>query len=68
MDKMEKVIIINGMEIIWESASDLMDNDLCNEIASKCGSFRNQIHNIRYKPFYKAMKHNDEITVLRNDL
>ena len=32
---MEKVININGTEIIWESAFELMDDDIVNEIAIK---------------------------------
>ena len=35
MKKMEKVINVNGTEIIWESAFGLMDNDLANGLSLK---------------------------------
>ena len=34
---MEEVININGTEIIWESAFELMDDDIANEIANMAG-------------------------------
>ena len=34
---MEKVININGTEIIWESAFELMDDEIANEIANMAG-------------------------------
>ena len=34
---MEKVMNLSGTEIIWESAFELMDAEICNEIANTNG-------------------------------
>lgn len=34
---MEKVTNLNGTEIIWESAFELMDDEIANEIANMAG-------------------------------
>ena len=46
---MEKVININGTEIIWESAFELMDDDIANEIAIKMAPCTKQEYMTAYE-------------------
>ena len=65
---MEKVMNLSGTEIIWESAFELMDNDLCNEIAAKMSPCTEQeyfteyerLHRLKYGEIWELSKANPQ--------